>query len=73
MELFNDLLVNRVKPATLAIGRYLEGCYPLLAKLALRLLRRKLDRVNYKYFSGHRSKAVFERYKTYHLLLYRLP
>jgi len=73
MELFNDLLVNRVKPATLAIGRYLEGCYPLLAKLALRLLRRKLDRVNYKYFSGHRSKEVFERYKTYHLLLYRLP
>ena len=73
MELFNDLLVNRVKPATLAIGRYLEGCYPLLAKVALRLLRRKLDRVNYKYFSGHRSKDVFERYKTYHLLLYRLP
>jgi len=73
MELVNDLLMNRIKPATLTIGRYIESRYPLLARLAIRLLRRKLDRVNYKYFSGHRSQEVFERYKTYRLLLYRLP
>jgi len=73
MELVNDLLTNRVKPAMLTIGRYVEGRYPLLARLALRLLRKKLDKANYKYFSGHRSKEVFERYKTYRLLLYRLP
>jgi SAM-dependent methyltransferase len=73
MELVNDLLMNRIKPATLAIGRYVEGRYPLLAKLALRLVRKKLDKLNHKYFSGHRSKEVFERYKTYRLLLYRLP
>jgi SAM-dependent methyltransferase len=73
MELVNDLLMNRIKPATLTIGRYVEGRYPLLARLALRLLRKKLDKLNHKYFSGHRSKEVFERYKTYRLLLYRLP
>ena len=73
MELVNDLLTNRIKPATLTIGRYLEGRYPLLAKLARGLLRRKLDKANRKYFSGHRSKEVFERYKTYRVLLYRLP
>ncbi len=73
MELVNDLLMKRIKPATLTIGRYVEGRYPLLARLALRLLRKKLDRVNHKYFSGHRSREVFERYKTYRLLLYRLP
>jgi SAM-dependent methyltransferase len=73
MELVNDLLMNRIKPATLTIGRYLEGRYPLLTRLALKLLRKKLDKVNYKYFSGHRSREVFERYKTYRVLLYRLP
>src|SRR5881396_2691102 len=73
MELVNDLLMNRIKPATLAIGRYVEGRYPLLSRLALGLLRRKLDKLKYKYFSGHRSKEVFERYKAYRLLLYRLP
>jgi len=73
MELVNDLLMNRIKPATLAIGRYVESRYPLLVGLTLRLLRKKLEKVNHKYFSGHRSKEVFERYKTYRLLLYRLP
>jgi len=73
MELVNDLLMNRVRPATLTIGHYLEGRYPLLTRLALKLLRKKLDKVNYKYFSGHRSREVFERYKTYRVLLYRLP
>jgi SAM-dependent methyltransferase len=73
MELVNDLLMNRIRPATLAIGRYVEGRYPLLVRLVLRLLRRKVDKLNHKYFSGHRSKEVFERYKTYRLLLYRLP
>jgi SAM-dependent methyltransferase len=73
MELVNGLLMHRIKPATLTIGRYLEGRYPLLARLGYRLLRKKLDRVNYKYFSGHRSREVFERYKVYRLLVYRLP
>ena len=36
-------------------------------------LRKKLKKANYKYFSGHRNKEVFERYKTYRLLIYRLP
>jgi len=73
IELVNDLLTNRIGPATLTIGRYVQSRYPLLARLALALLRRKLDKANYKYFSGHRCREVFERYKTYRLLLYRLP
>jgi len=73
MELVNDLLMHRLKPASLTVGRYLRGRYPLLTRLALSLLRKKLDRLNHKYFSGGRSKEVFERYKTYRLLLYRLP
>ena len=73
MELVNDLLMKRIKPATLAVGRYVEGRYPLLWRLALRLLRNKLDKVNHKYFSGQRSREMFELYKTYRLVLYRLP
>jgi len=57
----------------LSLGRYVETRYPLLWRVALGLLRKKLDKLNHKYFSGHRSKEVFERYKTYRLLLYRLP
>jgi SAM-dependent methyltransferase len=73
IELVDELLTNRVKPAMLAIGRYAEGRYPLLARLVLGLMRKKLDKANYKYFSGHRCKEVFERYKTYRVMSYRLP
>jgi SAM-dependent methyltransferase len=73
MELVNELLMNRVKPAAFTVRRYLEGRYPLLTRLALALLRKRLDKANYKYFSGHRSREVFERCKTYRVLLYRLP
>jgi len=73
MELVNDLLMNRVRPATLTIGSYLQSRYPWLARLALALMRRKIDKLSHKYFSGHRCREVFERYKTYRLMLYRLP
>jgi SAM-dependent methyltransferase len=73
LELLNDLLMNRLKPATATLGTYLQSRYPWIASLALALMRKKVDRLNQKYFSGHRCRAVFERYKTYRLLLYRLP
>jgi SAM-dependent methyltransferase len=73
MDLVNDLLMNRIKPATLTIASYLRNRHPWLAPLALALLRKKLNRLNDKYFSGHRRREVFERYKSYRVLLYRLP
>ena len=33
------------------------------------LARHKLARARYKYLSGHRSQAVFEKYKSYRLLV----
>ena len=72
LDLVNDLLMRRLKPAGLTLGRYLQERYPLVTRLALRVLRRKLEKLNYKYFSGHRNREVFERYKTYRLLVYRL-
>lgn len=72
-ELVNDILMNRVKPASSAIHRYLSDNYPLSTGALTWLLRRRIEKIRYKYFSGHRSREVFEKYKTYHLLLYRLP
>lgn len=73
LDLVNDVLMRRLKPAGLTVGRYLEGRFPLLMRIALAVLGRKLEKLNYKYFSGHRSREVFERYKSYRLLVYRLP
>jgi SAM-dependent methyltransferase len=72
LQLVNDLLNNTIKPVGLTLNKYLSDNYPKLSWIALKLLRKKLDRMNYKYFSGHRSKATFERYKTYHLMVCQL-
>jgi SAM-dependent methyltransferase len=73
LELVNDLLMNRIGPAGLTLRRYLLHNHPFWSRIGLWLLRKRLAKANYKYFSGFRSREVFERYKTYHLMVYRLP
>lgn len=72
LQLVHDLLHNTIKPVGLTLNKYLSDNYPKLSWLVHKLLRKKLERMNHKYFAGHRSKATFERYKTYHLLVCQL-
>jgi len=72
IELLDNLLMKQLKPAGQAMGRYMLDNHPVLSKLGRLLFRKKFKKLNYKYFSGHRSKAVFEQYKSYHLLVMQL-
>ncbi len=71
LDLVNDVLMNRIKPAVKSIGGYLSGRYPLLFSLGGLFLRRGWERTRMKYLSGHRSREVFERYKVYRLIVLR--
>jgi SAM-dependent methyltransferase len=72
LQLVNDILHNTIKPVGLTFDRYLSENYPKIYWVVKRFLRKKLDRMNYKYFEGHRNKETFERYKTYHLIVLKL-
>ncbi|HSA55478.1 MAG TPA: methyltransferase domain-containing protein [Gemmatimonadaceae bacterium] len=72
LDLVNDFLMQRARPAALTLHRFLESNYPVTTRLALRLFRRRIEKLHYKYFCGHRCGATFERYKRYRLLVYRL-
>lgn len=72
IALLNDFLMHKVKPVSETLGTYLQSNYPKSWWIVSRLFRRKLDRIKYKYFSGHRSKEVFERYKSYRFMVLRL-
>jgi SAM-dependent methyltransferase len=72
MDIVDDLLMNRLRPSADAIGQYLLGRHPRLTRLGLWLARRRLDKLKFKYFSGHRNRQVFERYKTYRLMTWQL-
>ncbi len=69
LELLNDILMNRLYPAIQSFDTFLRTKYPLLNRLIRFYLRKKLRRLKFKYFSGYRSKPVYERYKTYHLIV----
>ena len=72
LQLVNDLLLNTIRPVGLTLDKYLSDNYPKLTWLGHKLLRKKLDKANYKYFAGNRSKETFERYKTYHMMVCKL-
>jgi SAM-dependent methyltransferase len=74
LELVNTILMNKVRPAGLVLGRYVSSNYPVTAglfRILLRLFHKKTDKIVFKYFSGYRSRQVFERYKTYRLIRLR--
>ncbi|MDH4172378.1 MAG: class I SAM-dependent methyltransferase [Betaproteobacteria bacterium] len=72
VELVNQLLEQRLRPATATLAEYFTGNYPKLSWLVGLLLRRRLAKLRRKYLAGHRTAATFERYKTYRFLVYRL-
>ena len=72
IALLDEWLTQRLLPATGSIDQYLCGRYPWLTRFIKWLARHKLARVRYKYLSGHRSQAVFEKYKSYRLLVLQL-
>ena len=70
--MLDDWLMQRLLPASQSIDTYLTGRYPWSTRLLKWLARRKLARLRYKYLSGNRSQEMFEKYKSYRLLVLRL-
>lgn len=69
LELMNDILMNRINPTIKYIDIFLAKKYRVIYKFLKFCFRKKMKKLNYKYFSGYRSKETFERYKTYHLII----
>ena len=72
IALLDEWLTQRLLPASRSIDQYLRSRYPQLTRLIKWLARHKLERLHYKYLSGHRNQAVFEKYKSYRLLVLQL-
>lgn len=65
IHLLDQLLRERIGPAMGTLNHYLGERHGLMLKAVKWLFRKKLAKLKFKYLSGHRSQAVFERYKTY--------
>jgi len=73
IKLLDETLMLRLVPAGQTINRFLTENYPLSWKMIKRIfslfMGKKLAKQKHKYFTGNRTQAVFERYKTYRLLV----
>lgn len=73
LALVDDILMERAKPAAATLSRYLDERYPKLFSVARWFARKKITKIESKYLSGHRNPQVFERYKSYRMVVCRVP
>jgi SAM-dependent methyltransferase len=72
LDLLDEWLMQRLAPAAASINRYLLDQYPRSSRVLKWLARGKLAKLKYKYLSGHRNAAMFQKYKSYRLLILQL-
>ena len=70
-DLINDFLNQVGLPIWELAFRYCAANYPRTTKLARRLFRKKIEKLEKKYFRGLRTAETFARYKTYRLMLFQ--
>lgn len=71
LDLVNKFLTNVGQPVWNLSFQFLNSNYPLLSKFIQWKYRKKIERINRKYFSGLRNAENFSRCKSYRLLLYK--
>jgi SAM-dependent methyltransferase len=71
LDLVDQVITDYALPFYEAAGYYLRSNYPRLARLGRRLFRRRLERLEFHYFSHRRNAAAFRLHKSYRTLLLR--
>ncbi len=70
-DLINDFLQQVGLPVWDLAFRYFALNYPRWTRIGKKIFRRKIDKLEQKYFRGLRTSQTFTHYKTYRLLLYQ--
>lgn len=70
-DLMNDFLNQVGVPIWDLAFRYCEANHPRTTRIARKVFRKKIEKLEQKYFQGLRTAETFTRYKTYRLLLYQ--
>ena len=71
MTLVSDFLDQVGNPVWQLANDYMKKRRPLISKLLSWKYRKKIDKLNRKYFSGLRNTESFEKHKSYRFMLYQ--
>jgi SAM-dependent methyltransferase len=71
LDVVDQVLSNVGKPVWELVIQYLESNYRVISKLLKWKFRKKIAKINRKYFSGARNGKNFSIFKSYRLFLYK--
>ncbi len=71
LDIANGFLLDVLHPIWELLMRYMEDNYRFLSRLVKWKYKKKIAKMNDKYFSGVKNAANFAKYKSYRLLLYQ--
>lgn len=71
LDIANEVLNEVVKPSVDLAQQLLDDRHPLMSKCLKFLYRKRISKINRKYFSGAKTAENFRKSKSYRLLLYR--
>ena len=71
LDMVNNILTEVGHPIWNLVDLYLDSNYHLISKFLHWKFRKKIEKINRKYFSGERNAENFAIFKSYRLLLYQ--
>jgi 2-polyprenyl-3-methyl-5-hydroxy-6-metoxy-1,4-benzoquinol methylase len=71
IDVVNDMFKNAVHPTIILTQQLLENRYPFMSKFIKWLYRKKISKINRKYFNYEKTGEKFKKFKSYRLLLYK--
>jgi hypothetical protein len=72
IELIDDFLKTKLKPASEMVGAYLQSNNPILAKIGAFLFKKKLHRLNEKYFFQGDGTVLQNGSANFHFIVLQL-
>ncbi len=72
IDIENQICKDVVRPIAILTEQLLENRHPIISKLVKWKYKKKISKIENKYFSGKRNAENFKKFKTYRILLYAL-
>ena len=71
MDVLRDAFKKAVHPTVILTHKLLENRYPFASKLVKWVYRKKISKIDKKYFNDEKTGENFKKFKSYRLLLYK--
>ena len=71
IDVLNDTFKAAVHPTIILTQKLLESRYPFSSKVIKWVYRKKINKIEKKYFNGEKTGENFKKFKSYRLLLFK--